>query len=279
MVTLIISAAVGVLLFAALIRWWMHLDSSSSDALMLRKLRRAGSNLAEEHDVHFYLGFHEAPAARHVAQRLKQEGFELELLDADEEQPWVVVVRQSLVPKERHLKVIRDRLRAEAEANGGEYGGWDARPVPSPRIAGLKVSAVLVTLILLGHAIAFTDHEGWLTAWFVGFIFLGIPLLILTAGDLAYACRTAPSRSPMLSAAAFILGVPQALFALLTVAIGLAIIVWVLYNTFIERQPQYSGGFLTFGVAPVMLVVGIAWLKRTLVRREQPAARPEKKNA
>jgi hypothetical protein len=57
-----------------------------------------------------------------------------------------------------------------------------------------------------------------------------------------------------------ILFVLQALLALSAVAIGLAMIAWVVYNTFIERMPQYTGGFMTLGIAPLMLTFGVGWL-------------------
>lgn len=36
-------------------------------------------------------------------------------------------------------------------------------------------------------------------------------------------------------------------------ACGLAIIGWVIYNSLIRRLPEYTGGFLTFGLGPIMV--------------------------
>ena len=56
------------------------------------------------------------------------------------------------------------------------------------------------------------------------------------------------------------MGVPQALFGLLCAFSGMAIVVWVLYNTFVERQPQYTGGFMALGIGPALILFGLSWL-------------------
>lgn len=52
-------------------------------------------------------------------------------------------------------------------------------------------------------------------------------------------------------------------FGLLAVMIGLSIIMWVLYNHVVERQPEFTGPrfFGGFGIALPMLSVGIYWLR------------------
>ena len=42
-----------------------------------------------------------------------------------------------------------------------------------------KLLAIVAFLALLAGAIGSTTHEGWLTAWFLLFIFVGLPILIL----------------------------------------------------------------------------------------------------
>ena len=50
-------------------------------------------------------------------------------------------------------------------------------------------------------------------------------------------------------------------FALLALLIGSGMIVWILYNELVERQPQYTRPPLAgaFGIAPLMLVFGWYW--------------------
>ncbi len=50
---------------------------------------------------------------------------------------------------------------------------------------------------------------------------------------------------------------------------GLAIGAWVLYNSWVERLPEYSGGFLTFGISPMMIGCGVFWV-RTAYTGETP---------
>jgi hypothetical protein len=72
--------------------------------------------------------------------------------------------------------------------------------------------------------------------------------------------RDAGHRRPLNRFFGLVMGIPQALLGLTCVAFGLAMIAWVLYNSFIERQPEYSGGFLTFGIGPLSLMLGVGWL-------------------
>jgi hypothetical protein len=58
----------------------------------------------------------------------------------------------------------------------------------------------------------------------------------------------------------------KALFAVLALAIGGAIITWVGYNELVERLPQYERppvGSL-FGIAPAMIMVGVHWGRQAL---------------
>lgn len=47
--------------------------------------------------------------------------------------------------------------------------------------------------------------------------------------------------------------------SLLAIVIGSAIILWVLYNKFVQQQPDFQQGGTPLGVGPVMLVTGIYW--------------------
>lgn len=60
-------------------------------------------------------------------------------------------------------------------------------------------------------------------------------------------------------------------FGLLSASIGVAIVAWVLYNHFVERQDSYTGHALlvSFGVGPALVGYGVS-LVRSAVR---PAVR------
>ena len=100
-----------------------------------------------------------------------------------------------------------------------------------------------------------------LTGWF-GLLFLvSLICSILYCIDYAAELKLLEEKSKYQRFISKVLLFPVAIFGLISLSIGLLIAVWVLYNTFIERQPQYTGGFLTFGIAPVLIIFGLASLE------------------
>ena len=117
---------------------------------------------------------------------------------------------------------------------------------------GIAVAAVPLSAFLVG-----LTHNGF---FFVPFL-ISLPMVVLYWIDLGRELRRAEGLGPTGRAFGILMGVPQALFGLLCAAIGVVIIAWVLYNTFVERQPHYSGGFLTFGLGPLFVLFGLGWLR------------------
>lgn len=105
-----------------------------------------------------------------------------------------------------------------------------------------------------------------LNGWFGLGIPVGLVLSILYWFDLAQELRDTPNPSRRVRLASILMGVPQALFGLLCVCIGLAIVGWVVYNTFVQRQPEYTGGFLTLGIGPALVLFGLGWLAAAFKR-------------
>ena len=136
--------------------------------------------------------------------------------------------------------------------------------------APLKFLLSFVLLATLCCAICLTTDEGWLTAWFLLATFVALPIFILSWVELGSALRNHPSSSRILFTVGFLFGLPQAFFGLFSLVSGVAIIVWVLYNSFIARVPQYSGGFLTFGIGPVLVLFGTHWLRQAFTRQPPP---------
>ena len=64
-------------------------------------------------------------------------------------------------------------------------------------------------------------------------------------------------------------------FGLIALAMGLALILWGLYNEFIYRFPQYTGmhWWEPFGIGPAMIATGVYWLKT--LRQPQQNERSE----
>ena len=101
----------------------------------------------------------------------------------------------------------------------------------------------------------FLDLEVFFLTFILGFI-----LSILYSMDLGQDVRDSENPGLIRRTVGIALGVPQALLGLTSIVLGGAIICWVLYNTFVERLPQYTGGFLTFGIGPALVAVGSVWL-------------------
>ena len=109
------------------------------------------------------------------------------------------------------------------------------------------------------------------------YIFLLIPFGILRLIDFYRTNEGTTSSSRTFNA---LFRVPLALFGLVCVAAGVAIIVWVIYNVFIERQEEYSGprfvlGWGSFGVGVPLLVYGWSTLRSVMRRKEEVAPGPD----
>lgn len=113
-----------------------------------------------------------------------------------------------------------------------------------------------------------------LNGWFGLGIPIGLLLSILYWFDLAQELRDTPNPSRGVRLLGLLMGVPQALFGLSCAGVGLAIIAWVLYNTFVERQPQYTGGILTLGVGPALVLFGVGWLATAFNRNPNGPDQP-----
>jgi hypothetical protein len=71
-----------------------------------------------------------------------------------------------------------------------------------------------------------------------------------------------------------LIALPHAVAGLVSLCMGLAMIGWVLYNSFVERLQEYSGGFLTFGVSFMLVVFGFALLRGAFSRGLPPGEHP-----
>jgi hypothetical protein len=74
--------------------------------------------------------------------------------------------------------------------------------------------------------------------------------------------------------------VPLALFGFVCLMAGIAIIGWVLYNVFVERQKEYSGphlifGLGSFGVGVPLVLYGWFTLRSAARRKEELTLSPE----
>lgn len=121
-----------------------------------------------------------------------------------------------------------------------------------------------MALVFLMASFLLLRDDGWF-----GFgVLIALPLVILYGFDLGRELRTPESGRLRLSAG-MLIGVLQALFGILCFLTGGAIIVWVLYNSFWQRAPSYRGGFLSFGIGPLMAITGLALVSDAFRKRAQ----------
>ena len=119
-----------------------------------------------------------------------------------------------------------------------------------------KTSSKLI-LSLTGFFVSFPLMA--FSGWFGLGVLIGLVLSILYWFDFAGELPQSSPASSLSRSFVLLMSIPQLIFGLLCVGIGVTIIGWVLYNTFVEKQPQYSGGFLTLGIGPVLVLLGASW--------------------
>ena len=107
-------------------------QNDSWDARLIDQLRKRGSDPFKPHDVDFFLAFPTQDAAERLAARLRNEGFDADVVD----EPESGALRYSLhAHKSMQLTVpdmqdLSRRLTEQAKEMGGRYDGWSAKQVP-----------------------------------------------------------------------------------------------------------------------------------------------------
>lgn len=60
-----------------------------------------------------------------------------------------------------------------------------------------------------------------------------------------------------------LLSTPRVLLGTTSFSFGAAIVIWVLYNVLVDRQPSFPAGRVTsLGVSIPLIVTGLAWMRR-----------------
>lgn len=119
----------------------------------------------------------------------------------------------------------------------------------------LAMSLGLMAALALAISLS-TKGSGWSSLFVLLLILLAFPIFIMSWFDFTEELRRLHSPSIILKFFLLLFGVPQALFGVLSITMGMSLIAWVVYNSLIERQAQYTGGFLTLGFGPGMVLLG-----------------------
>lgn len=123
------------------------------------------------------------------------------------------------------------------------------------KFTAIKLSVAIGVMVLSVVCLRFTHNDFFFLSFIIGFIF-SIMYWIDVGGHLRDLEN--PRRWQRLLGFAF--GVPQALLGITSITMGVATIGWVLYNSLVEKTPEYSGGFLTLGIAPMLIAAGAFWV-------------------
>ena len=113
-----------------------------------------------------------------------------------------------------------------------------------------------------------------ITGWFGLLFIVSLICSILFCLDYTAELRALEQKTKIQEYISVFLFLLQALFGLTSFLIGFSLAIWVLYNTFVEKPPEYSGGFLTFGIAPALILFGLAALKSIFSKKRNKANGP-----
>lgn len=131
------------------------------------------------------------------------------------------------------------------------------------------VSALFVANLFLIPTFKGTEAVGYLIFTLCIVLF---PILVLSIIDALGFLKSSPEETVFGRLLAVVLSIPAFLLGLGTFAIGASIILWVLYNIFVERQPEYTGpgillGVASFGMGGPIAALGIWWMILAVKRR------------
>ena len=146
---------------------------------------------------------------------------------------------------------------------------------PAANHALKKLAGAIGFIAALVALIAVSSGETAFTVFFLLLLFLGLPVFILFGIEAGRTLRTVADVPTPWKAIGILLSLPQAIFGVVSVVLGLLLILWVAYNFLVERQPEFTGGVLpSLGLGPALLAAGWWWL-RSAFRKEQTKVAPQ----
>jgi hypothetical protein len=122
----------------AAFRIWQNLQklrrqrNDSWDARLIDQLRKRGSDPFKPHDVDFFLAFPNRESAEALAQQLRPEGFDADVVDEPEsgDLRFSLHLHKSMQLTVPDMQALSRRLTEAAAARQGRYDGWSAKQVP-----------------------------------------------------------------------------------------------------------------------------------------------------
>ncbi|MEO7773909.1 MAG: ribonuclease E inhibitor RraB [Steroidobacteraceae bacterium] len=94
------------------------------DSQFISQLRKAGIAPFDQQVVDFFFAVPSAAASAALSQQLQAEGFETDSKPGEDGGGWSTHARKSMRLAVPEMQALTARLRALAEAQGGQYDGW-----------------------------------------------------------------------------------------------------------------------------------------------------------
>ena len=114
-----------VLLTMSLFNLFGSSKKADPDELVLRQLKKAGSDLSKPHRIEFFLYFPTQSVAEQAPVRIREQGFVVEVRPAAQSKSeWLCFATKTMVPDLSALQKIRRDFTALAASLHGQYDGW-----------------------------------------------------------------------------------------------------------------------------------------------------------
>ena len=105
------------------------MTTADPDEELVSQLRAAGADLSKPAHTLFYIYVSTEDGAKRVAGAVSDKGLQAEVRPAAIGGGWLCLLQGQLVPSLDNLKKYRSRFERLAQAEGGEYDGWEASVV------------------------------------------------------------------------------------------------------------------------------------------------------
>lgn len=103
------------------------------DTRLIERLRAAGTDPFQPHDVDFFMAVPSEAAGRTIAAILEAEGYKADVKaapDNPDDHPFSLHFTKSIRLSVPGMKELTTRFQALAKEHGGHYDGWSAAVVP-----------------------------------------------------------------------------------------------------------------------------------------------------
>ena len=99
---------------------------ADKDELVLKALKKNGSDLSKPHEIDFWFDFPSEESARTVAQKVSERGFEVEVYRNKGGDEYSCKAVKRMVPHLSAMQGLTRQFESIAEQHGGVYDGWGA---------------------------------------------------------------------------------------------------------------------------------------------------------